>query len=74
MSEEKMQGSDYACDIPTTPGAPDSIEANGFRLTMSASTPEVWVHRIETDELVAYSSTEADRKASIEEFVSDYLS
>lgn len=51
-----------------------SYEDRGFVISVSATSPEVWVRQAESGGIVAYSSTEADRKASIEEFASDYFS
>lgn len=51
-----------------------SFEDRGFVISVSATGPEVWVRQAESGGIVAYSSTEADRKASIEEFASDYFS
>lgn len=44
-----------------------------YRIVLSRSTPEVWVYRIDSNLLEAYSATESDRLSSIQEFVGDFL-
>ena len=67
----------------------NQLASESFVMTLSDSSPEVWVHQtIRTGSpevafaehsgpvrgpLVAYSSTASDRLSSIEEFVSDYF-
>lgn len=52
-------------------------ESKGFDITASKQTSEIWVHqRIAGSvgrRLVAYSSTEIDCEAALEEFVGDFF-
>ncbi len=53
--------------------AQGSLMNEGYALRISSQTPQVWVWSRKPEALVAYSSTEADRLSSIEEFVSDFF-
>jgi hypothetical protein len=52
-----------------------SLISDRYAMRVSATTPEVWVWQrgSEVEPLVAYSSMEADRLSSVEEFVTDYF-
>lgn len=55
--------------------AQGSLINDRYAMRVSGRTPEVWVWQrgAEVEPLVAYSSMEADRVSSIEEFVTDFF-